>query len=348
MKKVSKVNMRDLAALAGVSVMTVSRSLRNSPKISETTRKKVQRIAKEQGYRISPLVSAQMASIRAKRMIKYEATIGLLIFTPPEGMWVGARKVIDGVLNTGEEMGFRMDLFDMAEKNFRPERLSQTLKARGIQGVIEAPMLEGISHYDIDFSELIVVSSNPGSLPQIFHRVCPDHYGNMDMLLRKLYEHGFRRPGLMVPHDLDRRFNHLWTSRFLAFQQTEKLGKVPPYMPAHTHSFTIDRFLKWFDRYNPDVLIVSSQELFQDGFFESAGLTIPEDIEVVKININDTGKGFSGIDMRSEVVGAGCVKLLSQLLYNNEFGKPENPMSNLVPGRWVPGNMCPTLESEIA
>lgn len=336
--------MRDLAALAGVSVMTVSRSLRNSPKISEATRSKVKRIAQEQGYRVSPLVSAQMASIRARRMIKYEATIGLLVYTPPEGMWVGARKVIDGILKAGEEMGFRTDVFDLADKEFRADRLSHTLDARGIQGVIEAPMLTGLSHYDFDFSDRIVVSSNPGSLPQTFHRVCPDHYGNMDMLLRKLYEHGFRRPGLMVPQDLDSRFNHLWTSRFLAFQQTEKLGRIPLHMPETTSDFEQDRFLRWFNRYQPDVLILSSQELFQEKFFEKCGLRIPADIEVVKININDTERGFSGINMMADVVGAECVKLLLQLLYNNEFGTPENPMSILVPGRWVPGKMCPTLE----
>jgi len=344
MKKVTKVNMRDLAALAGVSVMTVSRSLRNSPKISEATRKKVQQIAKEQGYRVNPLVSAQMASIRARRFIKYEATIGLLIFTPQDGPWVGARKVIDGVLSASEAMGFSCDVFDLGKEDLSGDGLNRMIKARGIQGIIEAPMLTGLSHYGIDFEDLIVVSSNPGSLPQTFHRVCPDHYGNMDMLLRKLYEHGFRRPGLMVPQDLDSRFNHLWTSRFLAFQQTERLGKVPPHMPEHTHSFAVDPFKKWFNRYKPDVLILSSQELFQYQFFEKCGLKIPADIEVVKININDTERGFSGINMMADVVGAECVKLLSQLLYNNEFGTPENPMSILVPGRWVPGKMCPTLE----
>ncbi len=240
-------------------------------------------------------------------------------------------------------MGFTCDVFDLADKDFSAKRLNRILKSRGIQGLIEAPMFAGLSEYDIDVSDMIVVSSNPGLLPQAYHRVCPDHYGNMDMLLRRLYAGGFRRPGLMVPRDLDARFNHLWTSRYLAFQQTEKLGKVPLHMPEHTKLFSRERFMKWFDRYRPDVLIVSNQELFQDGFFENAGLKIPQDIEVVKININDTSPGFSGINMMSDTVGAGCVKLLSQLLYNNEFGRPENPMSILLPGRWVSGKMCPRL-----
>lgn len=335
--------MRDLAKMAGVSPMTVSRALKNNPMISLATRTRIKELAKESGYFINPLVSAQMASIRSKRLIKYEATIGLMIYTPPDGLWIGAKKIIDAIKQASTETGFKCDIFDLADSNLTPQVLNRMLRARDIRAVIETPMIKDLSFYDIDFSDLIVVSSNPGSLPQTFHRVCPDHYGNMDMLLRKLYEYGYRRPGLMLPQDMDTRTNHLWTSRYLAFQQTEKLGKVPPYMPATTYNFTKDDFLKWYQTKKPDILISSSQELFDTGFFKKAGLCIPEDIEVVKININDRNKGFSGIDLMPDEVGAGCVRLVSQLLYQNEFGIPEKPMSMLVPGNWREGNMCPTV-----
>jgi len=344
MKRTSSINMRDLAKLAGVSVMTVSRALRNNPKIGKETRSRIKQLASEHGYRVNPLVSAQMASIRSRRLVKFQATIALITHTPPSGSWIGGQKVIDGVLRTGAEMGFSCDVFDLADGTLSGRRLNRILKSRGIQGVVEAPMLKPLNHYDFDFSELTVVSSNSGLLPQAFHRVCPDHYGNMDMLLRKLVKHGFKSPGLMVPRDLDSRFNHLWTSRYLAFQQTDGLKKIPPLMPNNTDSFDKKSFREWFDRHRPDILIVTAQELFQRGFFDEADLEIPAEMEVVKININDATLGFSGINMMSEAVGAACVKLLSQLMYNNEVGIPENPMSILVPGRWVSGKMAPSLD----
>lgn len=47
-----RTNSYDIAHLAGVSQPTVSRALRNSPLVSEETREKVQRIARELNYRV--------------------------------------------------------------------------------------------------------------------------------------------------------------------------------------------------------------------------------------------------------------------------------------------------------
>ena len=44
------VTIRDVAALAGVSPSTVSRTCRNNPSISEETKERVRRAAKQLGY----------------------------------------------------------------------------------------------------------------------------------------------------------------------------------------------------------------------------------------------------------------------------------------------------------
>lgn len=336
--------MRDLAKLADVSVMTVSRALRNNPKISLQTRKRITALAAEKGYSINPLVAAQMASIRARKIVKYEATLGLIINHPPGGMWKGTENIIAAILETCDEMGFGCDVFDLTDQKLSARRLDTILKSRGIHGLIEAPTLMDFSKWDVDFSRLTFVSSNPGLLPQTFHRVCHDYYGNMDMLMRILHARGFRKPGFMVARDLDSRINHLWTSRYLAFQQTEGLGKIPPYMPQDRLHYNTQDFMSWFSKYDPDILIASSQEIYEEGFYRKAGLNIPEDIEMVKININDLGKGYSGINTNAREVGASCVRLLAQLMYHNEYGIPEKPISILVPGAWQSGQLCPTLD----
>ncbi len=45
----SGVTMEHLAAIAGVSTITVSRALRNSPLVTEETREKIRKIAEQQG-----------------------------------------------------------------------------------------------------------------------------------------------------------------------------------------------------------------------------------------------------------------------------------------------------------
>jgi DNA-binding LacI/PurR family transcriptional regulator len=48
-KPKGRVSLRDIAAAAGVCLMTVSLSLRDNPKISPTTRERVQKLARELG-----------------------------------------------------------------------------------------------------------------------------------------------------------------------------------------------------------------------------------------------------------------------------------------------------------
>ncbi|MFZ6752146.1 LacI family DNA-binding transcriptional regulator [Undibacterium sp. Dicai25W] len=59
--------MEDLAALAGVSSITVSRALRNSPLVTEKTREKIQQIAEAQGYRLN--LSARNLRLRSSYSI---------------------------------------------------------------------------------------------------------------------------------------------------------------------------------------------------------------------------------------------------------------------------------------
>ncbi|MES2072305.1 MAG: LacI family DNA-binding transcriptional regulator [Pseudomonadota bacterium] len=58
----SGVTMEDLATLAGVSTITVSRALRDSPLVTVETREKVRKIAEQQGYRLN--ISARNLRLR--------------------------------------------------------------------------------------------------------------------------------------------------------------------------------------------------------------------------------------------------------------------------------------------
>ena len=59
--------MEDLAEIAGVSTITVSRALRNSPLVTEKTREKIQKIAEAQGYRLN--LSARNLRLRSSYSI---------------------------------------------------------------------------------------------------------------------------------------------------------------------------------------------------------------------------------------------------------------------------------------
>lgn len=72
------LTMEDLASLAGVSPITVSRALRDSPLVTEKTREKVRRIAEEQGYRLN-------ISARNLRMRRSYSVAVVVEMTPIKG-----------------------------------------------------------------------------------------------------------------------------------------------------------------------------------------------------------------------------------------------------------------------
>jgi DNA-binding LacI/PurR family transcriptional regulator len=72
------ITMEDLAALAGVSTITVSRALRDSPLVTAQTREKIRRIAEEQGYRLN-------ISARNLRMRRSNSVAVVVEMTPAKG-----------------------------------------------------------------------------------------------------------------------------------------------------------------------------------------------------------------------------------------------------------------------
>jgi transcriptional regulator with XRE-family HTH domain len=72
------ITMEHLATLAGVSTITVSRALRDSPLVTEKTREKVRRIAQEQGYRLN-------ISARNLRMGRSHSVAVVVEMTPVKG-----------------------------------------------------------------------------------------------------------------------------------------------------------------------------------------------------------------------------------------------------------------------
>jgi DNA-binding LacI/PurR family transcriptional regulator len=74
----STVTMEDVARVAGVSTITVSRALRDSPLVTEQTREKIRKIAAEQGYRFN-------ISARNLRMRRSYSVAVVVEMTPVKG-----------------------------------------------------------------------------------------------------------------------------------------------------------------------------------------------------------------------------------------------------------------------
>ena len=104
------MNLRHVARLAQLSPSAVSLALRNSPKISEATKKKVRKLAEKVGYRPDAKVVEMMTQLRKPRGVRQQACFGVISFYPERHPWETSRhlaEVYAGMKRRAGELGPR-------------------------------------------------------------------------------------------------------------------------------------------------------------------------------------------------------------------------------------------------
>ena len=117
-----KITIKQLAAELGVSISTVSKSLHNSPEISQETREKVQAFAKLYNYRPNNIA----LSLKNKKT----KTIGVII---PEVVHHFFAMVVRGVEQVAMERGYNV-LISLSNESFEKEVINMETFADSLIG----------------------------------------------------------------------------------------------------------------------------------------------------------------------------------------------------------------------
>ncbi len=158
MKK--KVTLKQIAKELDVSISTVSKSLRDSPEISEDTRLKVQAFAKLYNYRPN-LIALSLKNRKTK-------TIGIII---PEIVHHFFATVISGIEHVANEKGYNV-IVTLSDESFDKEVINMDMLANGsIDGFIMSLSKE--TQYRRDFHHITEVI-NQGMPVVMFDRVTND------------------------------------------------------------------------------------------------------------------------------------------------------------------------------
>ena len=126
--------MRDVATLAGVSVMTVSRVLHDDPRITEDTKSRVRAAVQELGY-------LRNDTARNLRIGRGADAIGLVIGNLANPFY---SQLALGVGEVAEEHGLTVMFVNAGRDVEREERLVVDFMSRRVEGIIIAP--EGDDH----------------------------------------------------------------------------------------------------------------------------------------------------------------------------------------------------------
>lgn len=332
--------MQEIACAAGVSKATVSFALRNDARLRPETCRRIQKLAAKMGYRPDPVVSQLLAHLRAARVPKYQSTLGLLNCSPFADVFDTVRTYgewREGVRMQASELGYGVDEFWIGEEGLSAGKLARILNTRGIRGVLVAPLFnEGVlpAAYAPIWSRFVCVALGKPVLNPPLHSACNDQFSTAFQACLQASRLGYRRAALVVSPGVDRNVGWRFSGGYHA-----ALKLCPEMKDAGVFPFEgreREKFVKWFKRRAPDVLIVAHAEVLD--WMDGLGIRVPQDAGLISLDRNSGMPGWAGINQHQPLVGAAAVNLLVGRLHRNDAGLPKAPYCAVIPGTWEDGD----------
>lgn len=341
-----KVTMDDVARKLGVSNATVSLALNNSPKVAESTRKKVLAAAEELGYHTNPYVSALMAARRQGKDPTQTPVIAMVYPTRGKDDWerrYHLKRFIEGCSDTARSLGIQPELFWIGEESMSARRMNEILFNRGIRGAVL--MTHGAWGEKLDHSwhDLATVTYGVRQLTPDTDWVAADFYGNMEKSIGILRQQKLERIGFVMDKPFPYNHHNRWLASYLMEQQRIRVKPIKKIKPWLDPDPSFESFKKWFNTAKPEAIICVRPPTVI-GWLEQMGMNVPEDIGVVAIGTAETGGEISGIVENTRTSGKLAVEMLLERIHRGEFGNYAAPHHVTVSGQWNRGETLKYLE----
>jgi len=332
-----------VGARAGVSAMTVSRVLRNSPSVSEAARRRVLEAARELGYAPDPHMARLMGLVRGKRGRGTEGRVALALVRddlPEDELHGGAYHYmrVEDVRARAQQHGYKVEEFWLGRGGFRPGRMQQILEARGVEGVLVSAQSSRKFGAELDYSKFAAATFGYGLMEPALHRASTNMMHGILGVMRELEARGYRRIGVAISGWVNERADHTYSGAVLHYQQGVPAARRVPLLLFPHNALERDKevFCAWMRRWKPDALI-SFHGAVPAWVTGALKLRIPGDVGFVVHDWVAGLEGWAGIDHRRGHVAAAAVDLVATQLVQNERGVPDVPRQILISPRFVDG-----------
>lgn len=333
------VSLEDIAEKAGYHRTTVSRALKNDPRLSKATIDKIQKIAQQMGFRVNPFISSMMTQRANKIRLSHAGTIAVILPKKEEEIdtlhYIGQQS-IRGILGRARERGFTCDTFDLSDKNLNLNRIGHILKARGISGLCFAPMIKPDNHLSMDWENIAVSAVGHSIKSPPLSRSCHHQYHGMIIALEAIRNLGYKRIGFSLSPGVSKRVDDAWLSAFLKIRYYQPDIHMDIAMPDQHNPQEIK---DWIHR--ESLQIILSDSSYYTKYIQEAGLSVPGDVAYASLAWDPKDTRCAGINQHSDQVGAAGIDLLIAQLQRNERGLPKHPRTIMVEGSWMDGETAP-------
>lgn len=335
------MSLRRIAKLTGLSLATVSLALRDSDRISETTKKQVRAAASRLGYRRNMRVAEAMSQVRISRDNPTEGCLGVISFYDNERPWqqsLQLKRIYDGMVLRAEALGYRLEPLWLRAPGMARRRFCSILDARGIQGLLCLGSPNVGETFPAEFDHYAIVTQG-WSIKTPLHRVVNHAFNDTWRLLDRLHEFGYRRPGLAIGHYEDVRGAHANISAYLGWCDCMR-GATFGVPVLRMEGLDRDSLLTWLDHQRPDVVVLVHVHDVLTEFqhiLRGHGIRVPGDLGVAVLSQNLDGLKFSGLQENQRAIGERAVELVVGRIMNRDFGIPTAPRIELVESLWSDG-----------
>jgi DNA-binding LacI/PurR family transcriptional regulator len=330
--------MQDVADALGCSRATVSMALRGDRTIPEATRLRIQETATKLGYRTNPMVSSLM-SLHRKRRPTAGLRTKIAYLNPsapghPSRTFASYKKMFEGARQRAREVDCELEEFDLAAPGMSPERMRGILRARGIHGVIVAPLPDAERRIDFSFKGLAAVGLGMSLIDPLIERVANDHFQSAALAVRECVALGYRRIGFVICQATSERLGHRWLGGYCTeVEQNPGLAVLAPLTPPNPQDVP-GSLPAWLKRERPDVVILGNIEL-------DAQAAVPPSVGMVLMGVDVHRPAAAGIFQNFPLIGRSVAERVITLLHTNSFDAITQPVLHLVGGVWVPGPTAP-------
>ncbi len=317
--------------------MTVSKALRNLPKVSARTRAHVVRVAEKAGYKPDPEVAKLMHHLRNRSKRSFQGLICAITDRPDDMAHPYVSGLAAGAEQQAQKRGYGFGLIRFEEDADHRRQLRRVIWARGVRGVLLLPLRQPFDLTDLlPWEDLAVVGMTLSILAPGVHRAIPNHFSNALKICRKLTELGYRRIGLAIDAVQELRVNHAFSAAVIRHNLAGHRVAVPPFIYERLEPAALQA---WYRREKPDA-IIATDDSFSREYARILGLPIPGPVGFASTNTTPSSL-ISGIDELPGEVGATALDLLAGMIQHGEKGLPRHPTTTEVHGVWLDGVSCP-------
>lgn len=314
-----KVTLKQIAKELDVSISTVSKSLRDSPEISEDTRQKVQAFAKLYNYKPN-LIALSLKNKKTK-------TIGIII---PEIVHHFFATVISGIEHVANEHGYNV-IVTLSDESFDKEVINMEMLANGtIDGFIMSLSKE--TQHKKDFHHITEVI-NQGMPVVMFDRVTNDVLCDKVIIddnlaayeaVQSLIDNGFKKIALITTVDYV-SVGKLRTDGYIKALKTNEIVVDPKLILKIEDIDICDHQIEELIKDNEIDAVFAVNELFAVTAIKAAKMVnknVPEDISVIGFTDGIISKysspSITTVSQNGIKMGGKAAKMLIERLESEE------------------------------